>query len=254
MKIKQSLTIKPDEFTLKLARRTSGERRLPAVAANSATAGRDRSVVRRTTGTALPLLHGSNLGTCAGIARDLAADGDEHGFAPSVAPLDDAVGRVTADAGPVVIVAASYNGRPTDDAAEFVTWLEGLEPGSLDGVQYAVLGVGDRNWAATYQRVPTLVDERLAAAGATSLLERGTADASGDFAGTVALDGRPVDRPAGAVRRLGGGGGGGRRTGGGPGPVRTRDSAFAKPSPTGRRRPCQGTVSRWPRPAATRGP
>jgi cytochrome P450/NADPH-cytochrome P450 reductase len=136
-------------------------------------------------GTALTLLHGSNLGTCAGIARDLLADGDERGFLPSIAPLDDAVGKLTADAGPVVIVAASYNGRPTDDATQFVAWLEGLEPGALDGLEYAVLGVGDRNWAATYQRVPTLIDEKLTTAGATALLGRGAADASGDFAGTV---------------------------------------------------------------------
>ncbi|MGN9761968.1 bifunctional cytochrome P450/NADPH--P450 reductase [Streptomyces sp. SD31] len=188
LKIKQSLTLKPDEFTLNLARRTSGERRLPTatgVTAGNAPAVEDRPVVRRATGTALTLLHGSNLGTCAGIARDLAEDGDERGFTPSVAPLNDAVGKLSAGDGPVVIVAASYNGRPTDDAAEFVAWLEGLEPGALDGLKYAVLGVGDRNWAATYQRIPTLIDERLAAAGATSLLERGAADAAGDFAGTV---------------------------------------------------------------------
>jgi cytochrome P450 / NADPH-cytochrome P450 reductase len=188
LKINQFVTIKPDAFTLKLARRTSGERRLPAaaaLAASGAPAAEDRPAARRATGTALTLLHGSNLGTCAGIARDLASDGDERGFAPSVTSLNDAVGRLSAGGGPVVIVAASYNGRPTDDATEFVTWLEGLEPGSLDGLKYAVLGVGDRNWAATYQRVPTLIDERLTGAGATSLLERGAADASGDFAGTV---------------------------------------------------------------------
>ncbi|MFJ5999937.1 bifunctional cytochrome P450/NADPH--P450 reductase [Streptomyces sp. NPDC092370] len=188
LKIKQSLTIKPDEFTLNLTRRTSGERRLPtatAVTVSSAPAGRDQPAVRRATGTALTLLHGSNLGTCAGIARDLAADGDERGFAPSVTPLNDAVGNLSPGGGPVVIVAASYNGRPTDDATEFVTWLEGLEPGALDGLKYAVLGVGDRNWAATYQRIPTLIDEKLTAAGATALLERGAADAAGDFAGTV---------------------------------------------------------------------
>ncbi|RLU81757.1 reductase [Streptomyces griseocarneus] len=185
LKIKQTLTIKPEGFALALARRTGGERRLPATAATSAPVGQDGPAARRATGTALTLLHGSNLGTCAGIARDLAVEGDEHGFLPSVAPLDDHVGKLTAAEGPVVIVAASYNGRPTDDAAEFVASLEGLEPGSLDGLRYAVLGVGDRNWAATYQRVPSLIDERLAAAGATSLLERGSADASGDFAGTV---------------------------------------------------------------------
>jgi cytochrome P450/NADPH-cytochrome P450 reductase len=188
LKIKQSLTLKPDEFTLNLARRTSGERRSPAAAAlvaGGAPAGQDRPVVRRATGTSLTLLHGSNLGTCVGIARDLADDGGERGFTASVAPLDDAVGKLAGADGPVVIVAASYNGRPTDDAAQFVTWLEGLEPGALDGLRYAVLGVGDRNWAATYQRVPTLIDERLTAAGATPLLERGAADAAGDFAGTV---------------------------------------------------------------------
>ncbi|MET9851329.1 cytochrome P450, partial [Streptomyces ossamyceticus] len=186
LKIKQSLTIKPDEFTLNLARRTSGERRLPAAAALAAgSAPADRPAVRRATGTALTLLHGSNLGTCAGIAGDLAEDGDERGFTPSVASLNDTVGKLSAGGGPVVIVAASYNGRPTDDATQFVAWLEGLEPGALDGLQYAVLGVGDRNWAATYQRVPTLIDERLTAAGATPLLERGAADAAGDFAGTV---------------------------------------------------------------------
>ncbi|MFF4219416.1 bifunctional cytochrome P450/NADPH--P450 reductase [Streptomyces nondiastaticus] len=185
LKIKQTLTIKPDGFTLELARRAGSEHRLPAATTSSAPAGQDRPVTRRAAGTTLTLLHGSNLGTCAGIARDLAADGDEHGFSPSVASLDDYVSKLRAAEGPVVIVAASYNGRPTDDAAEFVASLEEPEPGSLDGIRYAVLGVGDRNWAATYQRVPSLIDERLTAAGATPLLERGAADASGDFAGAV---------------------------------------------------------------------
>ncbi|MFJ2740732.1 bifunctional cytochrome P450/NADPH--P450 reductase [Streptomyces sp. NPDC087440] len=183
LKIHQSLTIKPDGFTLGLARRTAGERRTPAATHETAT-----PVIkpqRRATATALTLLHGSNLGTCAGLARDLASDGDGYGFSASVASLDARAGELRAADGPVVIVAASYNGRPTDDATRFVEWLEGLEPGALDGLRYAVLGVGDRNWAATYQHVPTLIDERLRAAGAVPLLERGAADASGDFAGTV---------------------------------------------------------------------
>ncbi|GAA2300574.1 bifunctional P-450/NADPH--P450 reductase [Streptomyces hawaiiensis] len=184
LKIKQSLTLKPDNFTLNLARRDSGERRLPT-AAISTPAEQARPAARSAAGTTLTVLHGSNLGTCSGIAADLAVDGDEHGFASAVTSLDDAMGELTGTGGPVLIVAASYNGRPTDDAARFVSWLDELEPGSLDGVEYAVLGVGDRNWAATYQRIPTLIDERLAAAGATPLLERGAADAAGDFAGTV---------------------------------------------------------------------
>ncbi|MGV9356011.1 bifunctional cytochrome P450/NADPH--P450 reductase [Streptomyces misionensis] len=185
LSIKQTLTLKPDDFTLKLARRSTRERRRPIVTVDGTTAAPSAGTVRRASGTALTLLHGSNLGTCAGIARDVSDEGEEHGFTPSVAPLDHATGKLDPSAGPLVIVAASYNGRPTDDAAEFVAWLEDLEPGSLAGLPYAVLGVGDRNWAATYQRIPTLIDERLMAAGAVPLLARGAADASGDFAGTV---------------------------------------------------------------------
>ncbi|MGW0949207.1 bifunctional cytochrome P450/NADPH--P450 reductase [Streptomyces sp. NPDC002623] len=185
LKIKQTITIKADDFFLQLARRGSAERRLPAVATSGAPTHQERPTARRGTATALTFLHGSNLSTGKGIAQDLAAEGDDRGFTTSVAPLDDAVGRLKDAHGPVVIVAASYNGKPTDDAAEFVTWVEELEPGSLDGVQYAVLGIGDRNWAATYQRIPTLIDDRLTGAGATPLLARGIADASGDFAGAV---------------------------------------------------------------------
>ncbi|MER5886674.1 cytochrome P450 [Streptomyces sp. NPDC001941] len=188
LKVKQTLTLKPDGFTLQLARRTSAERRpsapqgptLPVTPPTPDTRGR-----RRARTTSLTLLHGSNLGTCTGIAHDLAAEGDEYGFTTAVSPLDDWAGRLTDADGPVVIAAASYNGRPTDDAARFVARLDELRPGSLDGLRYAVLGVGDRNWAATYQRVPTLIDERLRAAGATPLLERAEADASGDFASAV---------------------------------------------------------------------
>ncbi|WP_030661883.1 bifunctional cytochrome P450/NADPH--P450 reductase [Streptomyces cellulosae] len=184
LKIKEALTIKPDGFTLRLARRTGAERRLPA-AADMAPAERERAAGRTAAGTALTILHGSNLGTCAGIARDLASDGDAYGFTPSVSPLDAAVGKLASTEGPVVIVTASYNGRPTDDAGQFVDWIQHLEPGALDGVTYALLGVGDRNWAATYQRVPTLIDERLSAAGATRLGERGVSDASADLTGAI---------------------------------------------------------------------
>ncbi|MCY9783502.1 cytochrome P450 [Nocardiopsis sp. EMB25] len=193
LKVKETLTVKPDGFTLRLARRTGADRAraaapTPTAAASAVTAGTDgtgAATTRRAPGTALTVLYGSNLGTCAAIARDLAEDAAEHGFAPTTAALDQAVDRLTRDAGPVLVATASYNGRPTDDAAEFVDWLEGLEPGSLDGVEYAVLGVGDRNWAATYQRVPTLIDDLLHAAGATRLGPRGAADTSGDFSAAV---------------------------------------------------------------------
>jgi cytochrome P450/NADPH-cytochrome P450 reductase len=108
-------------------------------------------------------------------------------------PFVDAMVRGLAEAGErarrlpregaVVIVTASYNGHPPDNAKAFCQWLEALPPGALEGVRYAVFGCGNRDWAATWQSVPKRVDERLAAVGAQRMLTRGEADARADFLG-----------------------------------------------------------------------
>ena len=192
MNLKQALTIKPAGFTLTLAPRTPADRAanraaLPASAATPADeTPADRSALppRVRQGTGVLLLHGSNYGTCRDFSTRLADTAAEIGCDTVVAPLDAHTGALPTDR-PVVIVAASYNGQPTDDAAAFAQWLETAEPGAADGVTYAVLGVGDRNWSATYQRVPTLIDDRLAALGGTRLLERAEGDAAGDLTGAV---------------------------------------------------------------------
>ncbi|MHA3020601.1 cytochrome P450 [Mycobacterium sp. BMJ-28] len=185
LRIAQTLTIKPDGLTLRLIRRTAADRRraLPGAAPQPSAASAPARL-KSAGGAKLLVLHGSNLGTSAGIGRDLAAQGTELGFNADVKSIDKAVGQL-ADGTLAVIVASSYNGLPTDDAAQFVDWLQKLPAESLRGVRYAVLGVGDRNWAATYQYIPTLLDQRLAAAGATRVLERGVVDVAGDFAGMV---------------------------------------------------------------------
>ncbi|MDT0449373.1 bifunctional cytochrome P450/NADPH--P450 reductase [Streptomyces hesseae] len=195
LRVKETLTLKPDGFTLTLVRRTAADRAvnraaLPASARTEGVraetgGGSATTPTRARAGTGLLVLHGSNYGTCRELARDLADEAARLGFDASAAPLDERAGELPTDT-PVVLVAASYNGRPTDDAARFMEWAERTAgPGAADGVHYAVLGVGDRNWAATYQRVPTLLDERLAALGGTRLLPRAEADASGDLTGAV---------------------------------------------------------------------
>ncbi|MFE9031769.1 cytochrome P450 [Streptomyces iakyrus] len=185
--VKETLTLKPEGFTLALAPRTSADRvhtPLPGAApAKDAESPEPQGLPARVRpGTAALFLHGSNYGTCRDFAAQLADEAAAVGCATEVAPLDAYAGGLPTDR-PVVITAASYNGRPTDDATAFAARLE--ESHDLSGVTYAVLGVGDRNWAATYQHVPTRIDERLAASGAGRLLERAAADASGDLTGTV---------------------------------------------------------------------
>src|SRR6185312_16038867 len=50
-------------------------------------------------------------------------------------------------------------------------------------VRYAVFGCGNSDWAATYQSVPRMIDEQLAAHGGRSLTTRGEGDARSDLDG-----------------------------------------------------------------------
>ncbi|WP_435281018.1 cytochrome P450 [Streptomyces koelreuteriae] len=185
--VKETLTLKPEGFTLALTPRTSADRvhtPLPGAAPLQDTGAAEPQDLpaRVRPGTAALFLHGSNYGTCRDFAAQLADEAAAVGCETQVAALDAYAGGLPTDR-PVVIAAASYNGRPTDDATAFAARLE--EDHDLSGVTYAVLGVGDRNWAATYQHVPTRIDQRLAESGATRLLDRAAADASGDLTGTV---------------------------------------------------------------------
>ncbi|GGM13792.1 hypothetical protein GCM10010129_67400 [Streptomyces fumigatiscleroticus] len=201
--VKETLTLKPDGFTLTLTPRTPADRAHPPLPGTrpahgtgehgaeehgtgnhgtGETAAPATLPARVRAGTGVLFLHGSNYGTCREFAARLADETAALGCATEIAPLDAYADGLPADR-PVVITAASYNGRPTDDATAFAARLEGTP--DLTHVTYAVLGVGDRNWAATYQQVPTRIDDRLAALGATRLLDRAAADASGDLTGTV---------------------------------------------------------------------
>ncbi|KUL41871.1 cytochrome P450 [Streptomyces regalis] len=185
--IKETLTLKPDGFTLTLAPRTPADRvhtPLPGAAPAATQAVLDTAALpaRVRPGTSALFLHGSNYGTCRDFAAQLANEAAAIGCETQVAALDDYAGALPTDR-PVVITAASYNGRPTDDATAFAAWLE--EAADATDITYAVLGVGDRNWAATYQHVPTRFDDRLAALGATRLTDRAAADASGDLTGAI---------------------------------------------------------------------
>ncbi|MFC5213705.1 cytochrome P450 [Streptomyces coerulescens] len=180
--VKETLTLKPEGFTLTLTPRTTAERGPMPVPEAPRHTDTGSLPARVRPGTRALFLHGSNYGTCREFAASLADEAAAVGCGTDIAPLDAYADGLPTDR-PVVITAASYNGRPTDDAAVFTARLE--DPHDLKDVTYAVLGVGDRNWAATYQQVPTRIDDRLAELGATRLLDRAAADASGDLTGAV---------------------------------------------------------------------
>ncbi|WP_091171031.1 bifunctional cytochrome P450/NADPH--P450 reductase [Paenibacillus sp. 1_12] len=188
--IKESLTLKPDGFTIRVRPRGNAgvgtvlldgsEVTSPPSPQSKTKQASHPDVSVQTHNTPLLILYGSNMGTAEGIARELADEAKLQGFRCEIAAMNDRAGKLPKE-GAVFIVTASYNGKPPSSARTFVQWLETIGSGDLNGVQYAVFGCGDRNWANTYQYIPRLIDEQLAANGATRLAERGEADASGDF-------------------------------------------------------------------------
>lgn len=184
LKVKETLTLKPDGFTMQVrARNSQVAVTIPGKETSIAETPQNRP--RRETpaashNTPMLVLYGSNLGTAEGIARELAETARYQGFESEVATMDSRIGQLPQE-GVVIIVAASYNGRPASNAKAFVEWLEKAEKKEVGGVRYAVFGCGDRNWASTYQHIPRLIDEQLASRGAQRLAKRGEGDASGDF-------------------------------------------------------------------------
>ncbi|KAI8221523.1 Bifunctional cytochrome P450/NADPH--P450 reductase [Colletotrichum sp. SAR 10_96] len=192
LKIAESLTIKPKGFYMRAALRhgmspTQLEHRLAGkatttlasrpAAASSQTNGHDAT----TSGKPLHIYYGSNSGTCEALAQRLAADAPAHGFRAAVVdPLDTARDNLPRDSStPVVVITASYEGQPPDNAAHFTLWLESLKgEKALDGVGYAVFGCGHHDWVQTFHRIPRLVDDTMVARGATRLVEMGLTDAA----------------------------------------------------------------------------
>lgn len=191
LKIKEMLTLKPDSFKIQIKPRTTSGRSvlvsptLPGTHPPEVTPEPTIAIPAKQHHTPLLVLYGSNLGTAEDIAQRIAEDGRARGFTTAAIPLDDRVNQLPKD-GAVVIVTASYNGTSPDNAIKFCAWLKGSElaADALKGVSYTVFGCGNREWAATFQAIPRLVDSALEQHGAKRIYQKGEGDASGDFDST----------------------------------------------------------------------
>ena len=187
LKIKETLTLKPDGFRIKVRERTNAERTIvlkqevkpvavPVKVVKPATVKQHH--------TPLLVLFGSNLGTAEDIAHRIAEDGEARGFSSSVAALDDYTNNLPHE-GALVVVSASYNGTPPDNAGKFCSWIKetDLPADAFRDVRYTVFGCGNREWASTFQAIPRLIDDNLTKHGAKRIYPHGEADASDDFDG-----------------------------------------------------------------------
>lgn len=180
-KIKETLSLKPDNLMVRIAKRQPHERKVFA---------KPTPTTSTLTATAQPLgqhntpfwaLFGSNMGASEDFAIQLAQQATQLGFRAKVASLDSLVGQMPTE-GFLAIVTSTYNGTPPDNAAQFDAWLQtaSLPADTLKNLSYTVFGCGNTQWQ-TFQKFPRFIDEKLEALGAKRLFPRGEADASADF-------------------------------------------------------------------------
>ncbi|WP_431017479.1 bifunctional cytochrome P450/NADPH--P450 reductase [Bradyrhizobium pachyrhizi] len=186
MHLKETLTVKPDGFRIKVRPRDDKDRGAFA-GSTGAVAAAPKAPRAPTTrpghNTPMLVLYGSNLGSAEELATRMADLSEINGFATRLGPLDDYVGKLPEEGG-VLIICASYNGAAPDNATQFVKWLDSdLPKDAFANVRYAVFGCGNSDWAATYQSVPRFIDEQLTKHGARAVYPRGEGDARSDLDG-----------------------------------------------------------------------
>ena len=204
--IKQTATIKPKDFYMKASLRhgNSATKLEQALRGGNVVTADDHEKSKPTSKIAEPaskgkpmaLFYGSNTGTCESFANRLAGSASSHGFQATVAPLDAAKENLRPDR-LNVIVTASYEGEPPDNASHFVTWLETLKGQELKDVPFIVFGcgkfvllfialilpgahgcTGHSDWTNTFQRIPKLVEQKIEECGGKRIADRGLANAA----------------------------------------------------------------------------
>ncbi|CAF3298666.1 unnamed protein product [Rotaria sp. Silwood2] len=180
LRIKQTLTIKPDGFKIRVRPRQpvsisldTNIKQLEKIPEKIKQQVDDKHL------RPMCILFGSNSGSCESFASTLASEAPLYGYNATVATLDSAVGYLPNDR-PIIVITASYEGKPCENAKQFVAYLESKPKLEID---YAVFGAGHHDWVDTYQKIPTYIDQMIENAGGTKIIERGAGDAAGDFFG-----------------------------------------------------------------------
>ena len=128
-----------------------------------------------------------------GTAEEFAGSVAERLGGAALVTMNDLALNDLAAAGNVLIITSTFgDGGPPDNGAEFWDRLRARDAPTLDGVRYAVLGIGDRAYENFCGHAKSL-DSRLAELGATQITDRADCEA---------YDEEPMHRWADAVTGL----------------------------------------------------
>ena len=137
----------------------------------------------------LLVMFGSQSGSAEGLAKRFAKDARERGFAPRTLALNDYAKADLAHEPRLIIITSTWgDGEPPDNALECWSWLNSDTAPKLDQLNFAVLGLGDRNYS-DFCGAGKKFDERLVALGAKRLIARGECDVDYEASAKSWMDG-----------------------------------------------------------------
>ncbi len=142
---------------------------------------------------ALTVLYGSQTGNARRLAETLGERARDRGLGVRVVSMGDYRPRdLPRERLLLVVVSTQGEGEPPESARELHAWLHGKRAGSLDGLRFAVLGLGDSSYEH-FCRVAREFDQRLSQLGARRVLDPECCDL--DFEGPAdAWTGRALDK------------------------------------------------------------
>ena len=133
----------------------------------------------------LSIFYGSNVGACEELAFSMAEQGAKFGLKFQVKPLDEMVeGVADQEKSTCIIITSTYNGFPPDNAKKFADWMEKKfeSKGSMSGMNFALCGVGNSQWHATFHKFPKRIEHVLKEGlGAKTMMESCLLDVSKEW-------------------------------------------------------------------------
>lgn len=124
----------------------------------------------------LTVLYGSQTGNAKRLAEDLARRATAAGLAVRVVRADAYASReLKQERLLYVVISTQGDAEPPDDARAFVEFVASARAPKLEGLRYAVLGLGDSSYPQ-FCAIGRQLDERFAALGGQRLFAAGEAD------------------------------------------------------------------------------